>query len=299
VHFAQQSRTIGHCTNSAKDNNMKKLILISAILAALNVSVAFAEDKVPEPADQADMAANTAEDAAKSMAEPAAETMSEAPATEMAEAPADDAPASPWVGNITFVSDYRFRGISQTQADPALQIGLNYNHESGVYAGVWASNARFIPPAVVGYEFDTLIGWAGKLNDDVGVDLQLIRYNYPVDAPEADYAELIGKVTYAGFSGTIGYSNDVFNQNETGIYYALGYGTTVAENYTLSASVGYYDLTDPATIGGSIVDYSLGISRSFGPLTVGLSYVDTNNGAEGFFGNTNDGRMVFSMGSAF
>jgi uncharacterized protein (TIGR02001 family) len=55
---------------------------------------------------------------------------------------ADAAPASPHTltGNVGFVSDYRFRGISQTFKEPALQGGFDYSHASGFYLGTWASN---------------------------------------------------------------------------------------------------------------------------------------------------------------
>lgn len=55
---------------------------------------------------------------------------------------AQSAPASPHTltGNLGFVTDYRFRGISQTFEQPAIQGGIDYSHASGFYAGTWASN---------------------------------------------------------------------------------------------------------------------------------------------------------------
>jgi uncharacterized protein (TIGR02001 family) len=43
-------------------------------------------------------------------------------------------------GSVALVSDYRFRGVSQSDKGFALQGGVNVNHESGVYAGFWGSN---------------------------------------------------------------------------------------------------------------------------------------------------------------
>ena len=59
-----------------------------------------------------------------------------------APAPAAAAPASPWTvtKNINFVSDYYFRGISQTWHKPAIQGGVDISHSSGGYAGAWFSN---------------------------------------------------------------------------------------------------------------------------------------------------------------
>src|SRR5256885_17045496 len=47
---------------------------------------------------------------------------------------------SPLTGNATLISDYRFRGISQTYQKPAFQGGFDYAHASGLYAGNWNSN---------------------------------------------------------------------------------------------------------------------------------------------------------------
>ena len=55
---------------------------------------------------------------------------------------AADAPASPntFTANVALVSDYRFRGISQSYTDPAIQGGFDYSHASGVYLGTWGSS---------------------------------------------------------------------------------------------------------------------------------------------------------------
>ena len=59
---------------------------------------------------------------------------------------AEEAPASAhtFTGNVGFVSDYVFRGISQTQNHPAIQGGFDYNHASGFYVGTWASNVGWV-----------------------------------------------------------------------------------------------------------------------------------------------------------
>ena len=56
------------------------------------------------------------------------------------------APESPWAfsANLGLFSDYRFRGISQTSTNPAVQGGIDYMHSSGLYAGIWGSNVSWI-----------------------------------------------------------------------------------------------------------------------------------------------------------
>ena len=216
---------------------------------------------------------------------------------------------SPFVTTLTFVSDYRFRGISQNLNDPALQFASTYYSESGLYLGISGSNVDFggsLDPVTgidttvgANIEIDLYAGWTGEIADDLTADVQLVRYNYPGDDIPIAYTELTGKLIYKGFSGLIGYSNDVFNTDETGIYYNLGYSYLIAEQYNLSASIGYYDLDDPVVFGGGIVDKSVGVSRAFGPLTVGLSYVDTNDAFNNVYGETNDSQFVFSMAATF
>lgn len=212
----------------------------------------------------------------------------------------EEATSSPFSGNITFVSDYRFRGISQNLNDPALQAGLTYTHSSGVYAGTWISNVDFGDAAGAAAEVDFFAGWGGELTEGLSADVQVLRYHYPSHNIPLAYNELIAKLSYGGLTGSIGYSNDVFASSETGIYYNLAYGLTIADTYDLTASVGNYDLDDVPGYGGSITDYAIGVSRTFGDsLTVGLSYIDTNGALESIYGETNDSQFVFSMGIGF
>src|SRR4051812_17806657 len=55
-----------------------------------------------------------------------------------------DEPASSLSYNIGVVSDYRYRGISQSGRDPALQGGIDYTDKSGFYVGTWASTIKWI-----------------------------------------------------------------------------------------------------------------------------------------------------------
>ena len=206
---------------------------------------------------------------------------------------------SPFVTTITFASDGRFRGISQNLNDPVLQLDTKYFTDSGFYLGIFGSNVDFGGSVGANLEVDLYGGWTGELADGLTGDVQLARYNYPGDDIPIAYTELIGKLTYSGFTGLVGYSNDVFNTNETGIYYNLGYSLLVAGEFNVAAGVGYYDLDDPADFGGGITDKSIGVSRVFGPLTVGISYIDTNGAFENIYGETNDSQFVFSMAATF
>src|SRR5213079_2572017 len=86
---------------------------------------------------------------------------------------------SPLTGNITLITDYRFRGISQTFDKPAIQGGFDYAHASGLYAGNWNSNVSQgagFPGGNI--EMDFYGGWK-KAFGDVGLDVGAIYYYYP------------------------------------------------------------------------------------------------------------------------
>src|SRR5947208_11514990 len=88
-------------------------------------------------------------------------------------------PTPPVTGNMSIVSDYRFRGISQTYGKPAIQGGLDYSHASGLYLGNWNSNVSQgagFPGGNI--EMDFYGGWK-KTFGDAGLDLGAIYYYYP------------------------------------------------------------------------------------------------------------------------
>jgi len=91
------------------------------------------------------------------------------------------APQSPHTltGNMTIVSDYRFRGISQTFGQPAIQGGIDYSHASGFYAGNWNSNVSGLSfNNGGGIEMDFYGGFK-KAFGDFGFDVGVLQYYYP------------------------------------------------------------------------------------------------------------------------
>ena len=91
-------------------------------------------------------------------------------------------PASPhtFTGNVAVVSDYRFRGISQTYLEPAIQGGFDYSHASGFYFGNWNSSVSgngFHNGA--GLEMDFYGGWKTEFSNGIGLDIGGLYYYYP------------------------------------------------------------------------------------------------------------------------
>jgi len=101
--------------------------------------------------------------------------------------PEEEKPKSPhtFTGNVSIVSDYRFRGISQTMRRPAIQGGFDYSHTSGIYLGTWASNVDGTTHFYnnTSMEWDLYGGYKGKLFPcalpDFAYNLGVIYYYYP------------------------------------------------------------------------------------------------------------------------
>jgi len=123
----------------------------------------------------------------------------------LASAPAlaDDEPAAKpdfsVTGNVSLVTEYRFRGVSLSGGDPAIQGGITLNHSSGFYGGAWSSSLAHTP--VYGdQELDLFAGWTGSVAPALTVDAGLLYYVYPSGhVGDANYWE-----PYAAISGAFG-----------------------------------------------------------------------------------------------
>ena len=108
--------------------------------------------------------------------------------------------------NVALTTDYKFRGISQSDESPALQGGFDLGFDNGMYVGTWASSVDFDTNGD-GFdgslELDYYVGWGGDISDSVGVDVGILYYSYPGDnGPDGDYLEFYGSVSIA--DGTLG-----------------------------------------------------------------------------------------------
>ncbi|EQB31779.1 TorF family putative porin [Sphingobium ummariense] len=119
----------------------------------------------------------------------------------MSSAPAfaQEEPASPITvsGSVGLVSDYRFRGVSQSDRGMAVQGGITATHESGFYVGTWGSNlggwGRF---GGANMELDLIAGYSASLGEGTTVDVGLTWYMYPSGADETDFAEPYVKLSH-------------------------------------------------------------------------------------------------------
>lgn len=187
--------------------------------------------------------------------------------------------------NVGAVTDYRYRGISQSRLKPALQGGVDFSHKSGFYVGTWASTIRLledIPGGKGPVEWDIYGGYKGSITEALSYDVGVLRYQYPRE-------------------------NFVTSPNTTEVYGALSFGpatlkyshsTTNLFGFANSKNSGYLDLSATFDIGGgwsivphighqkvdgagngvfSYTDVSVAVNKDFGNgLVASLTAVDTN-----------------------
>ncbi|HUH60102.1 MAG TPA: TorF family putative porin [Candidimonas sp.] len=198
--------------------------------------------------------------------------------------------------NLSLASQYRFRGIMQTNNKPAVQGGFDLVHSSGLYIGNWNSSISWLddmdPDVSSSIEMDFYAGYTRKLWGDVSVDAGVMQYYYPGSYPggftDPDTTELYVGVGYGPV--TFKYSHALTNL----------FGTPDSKNsqyYEVGASlpIGIWGLSADAHVGhqhvrnvddASYTDWSLGVSKTFdNGIGVSLAYIDTN-ADRNFYRNT-------------
>lgn len=173
----------------------------------------------------------------------------------------------------TLTSDYDFRGVTQTLEDPAIQLGLNYNHESGFYAGLWGSNVDF-GPGKPNIEIDAFAGFAGgDAAETFGYDLGMYYYAYP-GASDLNTVELYAGVSKGWFSAKLWYSPDVASSSSSGWYVEGNTTIPLPQNFSLLGHLGY--TFGNASWSGPLkdTDYSVGVGYTLGKFNIAAKWVD-------------------------
>lgn len=210
------------------------------------------------------------------------------------EAAAEAAPASPLSFNVGVVSDYIFRGISQSQHQPALQGGVDYAHSSGLYVGTWASSIEWTDRKDLQVhknnrvELDLYGGYKGAVGD-FGYDVGAIRYFYNGEFQASSGVTANTTEVYLGGSWkfvSLKYnyvvSKSIFNWGGTDSgsrskgsgYTDLTVTYPVDETLNLIAHLGHQTIRHLGD--ASYTDWKLGVTKDFGIAVVGLAYTDTN-----------------------
>jgi len=211
--------------------------------------------------------------------------------------------------NASVVSDYRYRGITQTRFDPALQVGADLSLPDGFYLGAWATNIKWLKDAGQGgkgsSEIDFYGGYKTPLGRHMIVDIGALRYQYPGN----NYA-LMGQ-------------ND--NANTTELYAALSFGhatlkysraVTSLFGWADSKGSGYLDLSANFDLGAgwsltphigrqtvarhglaNYTDYALSINKEVAGFVFGANYIAVDARDESMY--RADGKFAGKSGLIF
>lgn len=189
-------------------------------------------------------------------------------------------------GGATLVSDYRFRGISQTDKRFAAQGTATVSHKSGFYATVWGSSIDDYVAAGADVELDLIAGYR-KTFGNTTIDGGILYYYYPgsggVDTdfvePYISVAQAIGPVTakltanYAPKQSAL----TIGSGKEDNLYLAGDLSAAIPKTpVSLTAHLGHSFGPSYLTIGDGYTDWSLGASVAWKNLTAGIAYVDTD-----------------------
>ena len=206
-------------------------------------------------------------------------------------------PTGPFDIEVTLdaVSDYRFRGISLSDKDPAFQPGITISHESGFYVSAWGSNVAGLGGD--GIEIDYIAGFSHDVGN-ITLDVNATYYTYP-GANSFNYLDLIGRVSAPVGKGevglTIAYAPSQANIGSVdNTYVAIDGSIPLGDTpLSLNGSFGF----ENGAFGDNKKDWSLGVSAELGKLTLGVAYVDTAHAQD--FGNIADAGVVVSASLTF
>jgi uncharacterized protein (TIGR02001 family) len=228
--------------------------------------------------------------------------------------------------NVAGVTDYRFRGITQTSSKPALQLGVDFAHKNGFYLGAFGSNVKWVKDfngaSKGSYEVDLYGGYKGSITKDIGFDVGLITYIYPgndsgVANPgfalaansysNANTTEIYGALTYNVF--TFKYNRSTGNylgflRSSGSQYFDLSANFDLGSGFTVTPHIGVQRIPNQGATGnaGNYTDYSLTLGKDFGngfSGTAALIGTNTKKGAGTFyrdFNNKDLGKSTLVLG---
>lgn len=185
--------------------------------------------------------------------------------------------------DVTLASDYRTRGISQTQNDPALQASVTLAHSSGLYLGAWSSNVDFGGGLKTRQEVDYYAGWLWQATDAVSLDLGYLKYTYPKES-QFNQGETYAILSVHGVKLAAYYSADApgIDSKQSSLYSYVGYETELPYDTGLKLRYGNMDFKDPhlyltsGDVEDSYREWEVKLTHELAGAVLGLSYIDTD-----------------------
>ena len=208
-------------------------------------------------------------------------------------------------GNVTYTTNYLWRGITQTRDQFALQGGFDYESNVGLYVGTWASGVEFVGSGTVDrpahQELEFYGGYRGKLGAHVDYDIGVIRYDYPGSNSDLnyDFNELAVSMGYqigdleTRFS--VNRSNDFWGGSGNATFVQASLGYQIDSNWSVAADLGRQTVSDNEAFGAE--DYNVyGFSAEYAIddyFSAMVGYTKTN-----LTGDAGDGKFYGGLSAA-
>jgi uncharacterized protein (TIGR02001 family) len=197
-------------------------------------------------------------------------------------APAAAEPASPFSWNVGVVSDYRYRGVSQSRLKPAISAGADYAHPSGFYVGTWASTIKWIKDGggSGNLELDVYGGYKTEIIKDVTLDVGTLAYVYPGNklTPSANTQEIYVAGTYGPL--TAKYSLSLTNlfgfaDSKRSGYLEVNGTWDLGNGFGVTGHLGHQAVKRNGKF--SYSDYKFGVTKDIEGFVLGAALIGTDN----------------------
>ncbi len=192
-----------------------------------------------------------------------------------------DEPVDPLSFNVGVVSEYRYRGISQSRLKPALQGGLDYAAPSGFYIGAWASTIKWIKDAGgdADVEIDVYGGYKTEVAPGLTMDVGLLQYYYPSHklGVSPNTLEVYGALSYGPVTAKYSHSTTNlfgFADSKNSSYFDVSANFDLGSGMTLTPHVGHQTVKRNAA--ASYTDYSLTLAKDFSGLVLSGAIIGTD-----------------------
>ena len=181
-------------------------------------------------------------------------------------------------GTVTVVSDYRYRGISLSDNDPAAQLGVTYDDPLGWYAGAFVSTIKSSAYGTTGVQAIGFGGYAWRMPSGLSLEAGA-DYSVVTASPRYDYPEVYVGFAYQNLTGRAYYSPRYLGQDYGAVYGELNFAPPLFDTVRLLAHVGVLD-SEAKTIYGDrsppVIDFAIGAGVDWQGFTLQLSWVGVN-----------------------
>lgn len=211
------------------------------------------------------------------------------------------AQASEFSGRVTLASEYIYRGLAMSAGDPALQLGLDYAHDSGFFVGLWGSTIDLSTPVSQrDYELDYYAGYHHQFRAPLSVTASVLRYTYPGQegAQDYDYTEyLLNATWFERLSLELGFTDDLYGHSTRSQHWEVQLDWPIASAWVVGATLGRNDMSDAGL--PKYYYWDVGASARFSRLMVDLRWFDNEHPPAYAFPRTAGSRIVVSLSVPF